>query len=522
MSQAAAQLSPEVLLEGRSISKSFGGIEVLHGVDIELRAGEVHALLGENGAGKSTLSKILCGFERPDAGELISAGSALSSRDWDPRNAERRGIVMIHQEFNLAEQLSIAENIFLGRELRRGPFLDHRTMTRQAGAYLRSLNCELDPRTLVSELSVADRQMVEIARTRVGNVRVLVLDEPTAVLTGAESEVLYELIRNLAREGVAVVFISHKLDEIQRLADRVSILRDGNLVGNFASGDLSREDMVRHMVGRDIDSLFPPVRPLPDDAATVLEVRELQVRGAPEPAGFDLRQGEVLGFFGLVGSGRTALLETVIGLCKPAADNRGSISLHGSTARIPDLCGARRLGIGYLTKDRAERGLLLDQNLCMNYSLYALPRFAGLLIRSKEESTAFAQAVEEFEIRCPSLEISAGKLSGGNQQKLLLAKFLAAEPRILIVDEPTRGIDIGTRNQIYLLLDSLAESGMTIILISSDITEIIGMCHRVAVMYRGSLAGTLAREEFSEREIMRYATGLKSRTGNAQMRQEGE
>ena len=519
MSQSTVQLSPEMLLEGRSISKSFGGIKVLHGIDIELRAGEVHALLGENGAGKSTLCKILCGFERPDAGELISAGSALCSRDWDPRKAERRGIVMIHQEFNLAEQLSIAENIFLGRELRRGPFLDYRTMTREAGAYLRSLNCELDPGTRVSELSVADRQMVEIARTRVGNVRVLVLDEPTAVLTGAESEVLYELIRKLAREGVAVVFISHKLDEIQRLADRVSILRDGNLVGNFAIGDLNREDMVRHMVGRDIDSLFPPVRPLPDDFVKVLEVRELQVRDAPEAVGFDLRQGEVLGFFGLVGSGRSSLLETVTGLRKPPVGSRGRITLNGREVDIPDPRSARDLGISYLTKDRAGRGLLLDQNLRMNFSLYALSRFAGALIRAKEEASAFKQAIDEFEIRCPSLEISVGKLSGGNQQKLLLAKFLAAEPRVLIVDEPTRGIDIGTRSQIYLLLDSLVQSGTTIILISSDITEIIGMCHRVAVMYRGSLAGTLDREEFSEREIMRYATGLKSRSGNSQMKQ---
>lgn len=498
----------------RQLRKSFGPVEVLHGIDLTLRGGEVHAILGENGAGKSTLVKILSGFEQRSAGELQLAerGGALRDIDrWNNAIAEQAGVVLIHQEFNLAEQLSVAENVFLGNEIRRTLFLDKRRMRQMTQDYLDILRSDIDPDTPVERLAVSAKQMVEIAKAQAKNARVLILDEPTAVLTQQESQVLFELIDRLRLAGVAIVFISHKLDEIEQIADVITVLRDGELVGSYPAADLSKDDMARLMVGRELSSLFPEMPGPSADAEVVLRVNDILPRGTASPSSFELREGEILGFSGLVGSGRSALFETVLGLRAASRANRGFVELRGDRVEFRRLADARSHGIAYLTKDRKGSGLLLEKGLSFNFSLYSLHKIARLLIDSRAEEAAFDKAIDTFDIRMKDRSIQAGNLSGGNQQKLLLAKILEAEPGIIVIDEPTRGIDIGTKSQIYHFISTLVATGHSLVLISSDITEIIGMSHRVAVMYRGEISGVLEGDEIEEHEIMRYATGLKSR-----------
>ena len=498
----------------KNLHKSFGPVEVLHGIDLTLRGGEVHAILGENGAGKSTLVKILSGFEALTEGELhISDGSGSSQRLtlWNNAIAEKAGVVLIHQEFNLAEQLTVAENIFLGNEINGRFFLDKKTMRIKAQEYLDVLRSDIDPDASVDRLPVSAKQMVEIAKAQAKNARVLVLDEPTAVLTQQESQVLFELIDRFRQDGVAIVFISHKLDEIKQIADVITVLRDGELVGSYSAADLSKDDMARLMVGRELSSLFPEMPKVPDASKVVLRVSDLLLQGNSEPSSFELRKGEVLGFSGLVGSGRTALMETVLGLRKSAKENTGSVELRGERVDFKQLSVARSKGVAYLTKDRKGSGLLLEKGLVFNFSLFSLHKISRLLIDTKQEDVAFKNAVETFDIRMKDRSIVAGNLSGGNQQKLLLAKILEAEPSVIIIDEPTRGIDIGTKSQIYHFIAELVASGHSLILISSDITEVIGLSHRVAVMYHSQISGVLEGDEIEEHEIMRYATGLKNK-----------
>lgn len=503
-----------ITLSVKDLRKSFGPVEVLHGIDLTLRGGQVHAILGENGAGKSTLVKILSGFEQPSAGELqIASSDGASQRvdSWNNETAEQAGIVLIHQEFNLAEQLSVAENIFLGREIRGRVFLDKKTMRGKAQEYLDILRCAIDPDTAVEKLPVSAKQMVEIAKAQAKNARVLVLDEPTAVLTQQESQVLFELIDRLRQNGVAIVFISHKLDEIEQIADVITVLRDGELIGSYPASELSKDDMVRLMVGRELSSLFPEMPGVPAAAEVVLRVSDMLLPGNTMPISFELRKGEVLGFSGLVGSGRTALMETVLGLRRAAKGSSGRVELRGKDVEFRQLSAARDKGVAYLTKDRKGSGLLLEKGLTFNFSLFSLHKISRLLIDTKLEEAAFEKAIDTFDIRMKDKSIAAGNLSGGNQQKLLLAKILEAEPSIIIIDEPTRGIDIGTKSQIYHFIAQLIASGHSLILISSDITEVIGLSHRVAVMYHGELSGVLEGDEIEEHEIMRYATGLRNK-----------
>ena len=348
----------------KNLRKSFGPVEVLHGIDLTLRGGEVHAILGENGAGKSTLVKILSGFEALTEGELyISDGSGSSQRLtlWNNAIAEQAGVVLIHQEFNLADQLTVAENIFLGNEINGRFFLDKKTMRIKAQEYLDVLRSDIDPDASVDQLSVSAKQMVEIAKAQAKNARVLVLDEPTAVLTQQESQVLFELIDRFRQDGVAIVFISHKLDQIKQIADVITVLRDGELVGSYSAADLSKNDMARLMVGRELSSLFPEIPKVPDASKVVLRVSDLLLQGNSEPSSFELRKGEVLGFSGLVGSGRTALMETVLGLRKSAKGNTGSVELRGERVDFKQLSVARSKGVAYLTKDRKGSGLLLKK-----------------------------------------------------------------------------------------------------------------------------------------------------------------
>ncbi len=495
------------------LRKSFGPVEVLHGIDLTLRGGEVHAILGENGAGKSTLVKILSGFERLSAGELLFGdgdGHIETIPHWDQERAPAAGEGLIPQEFNLAEQLTVAENIFLGNEISGRLFLDKKAMRIKAQEYLDTLRSDIDTDATVGDLAVSAKQMVEIAKAQAKNARVLILDEPTAVLTQQESQVLFELVDRFRQQGVAIVFISHKLDEIEQIADVITILRDGEMVGSYPAAALSKDDMARLMVGRELNSLFPELPQPPQDGEVVLRVRDLLLPGNPRPSSFDLRRGEILGFSGLVGSGRTALLETVLGLRRPARENEGYVEVRDERMQFRQLSQARSKGIGYLTKDRKGSGLLLEKGLSFNFSLFSLHKISRLLIDTKAETVAFEKAIETFDIRMKDKSIDAGNLSGGNQQKLLLAKILEAEPKVIIIDEPTRGIDIGTKSQIYHFIAQLVASGHSLILISSDITEVIGMSHRVAVMYQSEISGILEGDEIEEHEIMRYATGLKN------------
>ena len=334
----------------------------------------------------------------------------------------------------------------------------------------------------------------------------LILDEPTAVLTGKETKVLFELIRRLRAQGVAIIYISHKLEEIEEIADRITILRDGTLVGNYDANELTKDDMARLMVGRELSDLYPHILTPPEDAEIVLEVDNLKIPDVIFNASFSLKKGEILGFAGLVGAGRTALMEAIIGLTQNVS---GEVRVFGKPVAYKDLSEARDDGVAYLTKDRKEKGLLLTHGLCPNFSLFSLKKFSNLLINEAAERQAFVAASKVFDLRVGDMSVPAGSLSGGNQQKLLLAKVMEVAPQIVIIDEPTRGIDVGTKSQIYQFIKELAEAGRSVILISSEMTEIIGLSHRVAVMCNGTLSGILQGADLEEHEIMRYASGLK-------------
>ncbi|MBT2786046.1 MULTISPECIES: sugar ABC transporter ATP-binding protein [unclassified Halomonas] len=493
-----------MLLSARKLCRSFGENQVLFDVDLDLQAGEVHALLGENGAGKSTLVKILAGYLRPTSGEVLLDGKQQRYRS--SGEAEADGVVMIHQELALAEQLSAEENIFLGRELRRGPFLDRRAMREQSRAALEELETHVDPRARVKDLSTSDQQMVEIAKAITRDVRVLIMDEPTATLTEKEVKVLFELIARLRQRGVAILYISHKLREIEKIADRVTVLRDGHLVDSGPMAGRSKEELARLMVGREIHEMYPPRMHLAADAPVVLEARDMVVPGAVKQASFTLRRGEVLGFGGVVGAGRTALIEAVLGLRGKSA---GQVLRNGQPVLLKNLRDAVHQRIAYLTEDRKGKGLVLNMDLRSNVTLLNLRAHCHPLIDRRREEQAYQQAIQRFDIRLRTAARTAAELSGGNQQKLLLAKVMSIDPEVVIINEPTRGIDVGTKHQIYHFIHELTETGCSVILISSEMGELIGLSHRVAVMCAGVLTGMLEGEQINEHEIMQYASGIK-------------
>ena len=491
------------ILETKNLSKDFGPVRVLHDVSFSLQAGEVHALIGENGAGKSTLMKILSGYLPPSEGELRLFGEPVRFRN--SSEAESLGVVLIHQEFNLADDLTVEENIFLGRERRRGLFLDRRAMVGAAREVLEELRTPVNPRARVRDLSVSQKQMVEIAKAVSRSVRLLIMDEPTDVLTGRETEVLFDLIRRLQKNGVTVVYISHKLGEVSAVADRVTVLRDGHLITTRPAAELSQDEMASLMVGRELSDMYPPKRPV-ETEEVVFSAKNVTVPGHVETASFELRKGEILGFAGLVGAGRTELFEGLLGL-RPRSS--GTVTRNGRPVDIKNLRDATALGIAYLSEDRKGKGLLTSMRLRPNVTLLALRKYAHPLIDYKQETAALEKAVDEFDIRVPRLDTRADTLSGGNQQKLVLAKIMDVDPDIIILDEPTRGIDVGTKRQIYLFIQTLTESGKSCIVISSELPELIGLCHRVVVMLSGRVSGILEGRDINEDEIVRYATGLK-------------
>ncbi|GED21582.1 ABC transporter ATP-binding protein [Halomonas halmophila] len=491
-------------LSARRICRSFGPNQVLFDIDLDLYPGEVHALLGENGAGKSTLVRILAGYLSPTRGDVCLDGEVRHYRG--SGEAEADGVVMIHQELALAEQLSVEENIFLGRELRRGPFLDHHAMRERASETLAELETWVDPQTRVKDLGTSDQQMVEIAKAITRDVRVLIMDEPTAALTEHEVSVLFALIERLRQRGVAILYISHKLREIEQIADRVTVLRDGQLIDNGRMAGRSKEELARLMVGREIHDMYPERSVLASDAPVVLEARDIVVPGAVHGASFTLRRGEVLGFGGVVGAGRTALIEASLGL---RARRQGQVLRNGQPVVLRNLRDAVNQRIAYLTEDRKGKGLVLNMGLRPNLTLLNLRAYCHPLIDRRREDQAFQEAIERFDIRLRTQADTAAELSGGNQQKLMLAKVMTIDPEIVIINEPTRGIDVGTKHQIYHFVRELTDAGCSVILISSEMSELIGLSHRVAVMCAGVLTGVLEGEQINEQEIIQYASGIK-------------
>jgi ribose transport system ATP-binding protein len=482
------------------ITKDFGPIRVLHGVSFELQPGRIYGLLGENGAGKSTLMKILSGYEAATGGELFIDGRPC--RFAGSRDAEGAGVVLIHQEFNLADDLTIAQNIFLGRELRRGWWLDDAGMREAARRVLGQVGLSVDPGRRVGELIVAEKQLVEIAKALARRARLLVMDEPTATLTPAETQRLFALIDQLKAAGVTVLYISHKLEEVERITDEVLVMRDGRLVAREPTAGLSRQRMANLMVGRELSDMFPPRHPA-GAAEPLLRVSEASVPGWAHKVSFEVRPGEILGFAGLVGAGRTELFEGLLGL-RPLSG--GEVTMSGRPVRFRNPREAARHGVTYLSEDRKGKGLHVTLPLYQNLTLMDLARHTRPLLDAASEQAALARAVAEFGIRGDP-HSRASSLSGGNQQKLAIAKVLQPDPRVVVLDEPTRGVDVGAKRDIYFLIQRLADEGRGVVVISSELMELIGLCHRVAVMRAGTLQATLDADHLTEEELIAHATG---------------
>ncbi|MGC9003172.1 MAG: sugar ABC transporter ATP-binding protein [bacterium] len=490
------------VLEMKGITKQFPGVLALDNVNFEVERGEVHALVGENGAGKSTLLKILAGALTMDKGEILINGKPI--RFHSPLDAIQAGIAVIYQEFNLVPYLSAGENIFLGREPRRfNGFVDFKKLHSDAQRILDRIGANFSSRTLVSQLSVAQQQMTEIAKALSQNAQIIAMDEPTSALTDREVAHLFDIIKSLKEEGVAIIFVSHRLEEIFQIAERITVLRDGKYVGTKRIEETNRDEVIAMMVGREIKEKIPK-RPA-KIGEEILRVEGLTREGVFRDISFTLHKGEVLGLAGLVGAGRTEIARAIFG-----ADpiDRGKIYLEGKEVRIRSPQDAIKLGIGLLTEDRKRYGLVLPMTVRENTTLANLVEVAmrGFINFSKERGVA-RRLVEDLDIRTPSIEQIARNLSGGNQQKLVLAKWLFTKCKVLIFDEPTRGIDVGAKVEIYELMNQLAEKGVGIIMISSELPEILGMSDRILVIHEGRITGELRREEATQERVMHLATG---------------
>lgn len=493
-----------VTLRAEGLGKAYGPITVLSDVTLDVRAGEVHAIIGENGAGKSTLMKLLSGHAPPTEGYIAMAGHRSDFAD--AVEAEAAGVVLVHQEILLAPDLTVAQNLFLGRELGRGPMVDDRAMDRRTVEVLSRIGASAHPRDLLSDLPLAQRQLVQIARALLEDRKVVILDEPTAVLPSDEVAALIDIVRDLRDHGVAVLYISHRLEEVEALADRVTVLRDGKMIGTWLAKGLSQREMAELMVGRELSMLYPKKRGL-SDKPPVLEVEGLSVDDGRAEASFVVRPSEVLGIGGMIGSGRTELFEGLMGL-RPSVVMR--VALHGTPVAHRDVRTLMVGGLVYLTEDRKGRGLLLDKPLAQNVTLQALDEInPGAVLNRPREADALQKSVDDYDIRVGSLDLEAGQLSGGNQQKLLLAKVMMTDPSIVVIDEPTRGIDIGNKGQIYQFIDELVRQDKACVVISSELQELVGLSDRVLVMRSGRIVTELTGEDITEQNVV-YAAASGS------------
>jgi ribose transport system ATP-binding protein len=491
------------ILEMRQITKRFPGVLALDAVDLSVYPGEVVALAGENGAGKSTLMKILGGVYKPDGGEILINGVETAIRSVADATANYIGFV--HQELNVLDNLTVAENVYLGREpLKMGFLIDRGKLNSDTEVYLKRLGLNVPGKTPLRELSIARQQMVEIAKALSLNARIVIMDEPTSSLTLTETERLLEVIKDLRSQGVSIIYISHRLGEIKEIADRVVVLRDGKNAGTLERNEIDHDRIVKLMVGRDIEKFYKP--PSTTEALPFAEIRNLKTRRYPaSPISFDVRKGEILGFAGLVGAGRSEAAQAIFGVDGAIS---ADISLNGKKVNISSARDAIANGIYLVPEDRRTAGLIVDFPIRENITLPALSRYtsAGLVNREMESSKA-KEMCEKLNVKMPSTETKAANLSGGNQQKVVLAKWLSLDPKLLIFDEPTRGIDVGAKAEIYQLMRDLAAKGVAIMMISSDMEEVLGESDRIAVMHEGRIRGVLDRDEASEEAIMKLAVG---------------
>ncbi len=492
-------------LHMQSISKSFPGVKALQDVTFELAKGEIHALVGENGAGKSTLMKILTGAYVGDSGEITLDGKPVVINS--PGDAQALGISMIHQELSLIPYLTVGQNIYLGREPRGWlpGTIAWPTLYREAQALLDRLNVDVDAKDLVEGLSIAQQQMVEVAKALSLNADIIAMDEPTSSLTDRETDVLFRVMGDLRDQGVALIFISHRLDEVFAITDRVTVLRDGQWIATLPTAELDEEKIVSMMVGRDLGELYPK-----KSGATqgdVLTVTDLADGDELRGVSFTLRRGEVLGIAGLVGAGRTALAETLFGVRRATA---GEIRMDGKPVRIKSPGDAMKLGLGLVPEDRKQQGLFLNMAVRENVTMSAMHQVTRLgFVNAKQADSMAKTYVKRLDIRTPGITQRVGNLSGGNQQKVVIARWLTLQPKVLMLDEPTRGIDVGAKAEIHGLMDQLAQQGVGVLMISSELPEVLGVADRILVMHEGRITGEFSRDEATQDAIMRAATGMK-------------
>ena len=496
-----------VILEMKDIKKSFYGTEVLHGVSLQLRRGEVLGLVGENGAGKSTLMNVLLGLHQPDEGTITFKGQVIKCKS--PADALNIGIAMIHQELRLIPSMTVSENIWLGRECKfcykHNPVINMGAQKAATRALLEELGIDIEPGTRVSNLNVANMQLVEIARAVSYNADIIIMDEPTSALASHEIELLYKIIEKLTASGVSIIFISHKLHEIFYLCHRVLALRDGNYIGLKDTGDLDTDQLIRMIVGREMKDLYPKSGGN-EFGSTILEVKNLTKKGVFNDISFSVKKGEILGFSGLMGAGRTEILNAVFGI-DPA--DSGQIFIDGKEVRIKSPADALKHGLGMVTEDRLRRGLLHKLSVKVNISLAYLPSICSKLkmIRKQKEIEDCRGEIQRLSVKTEGMNTPISSLSGGNQQKCIIGRWLLTNPRVLFLDEPTRGIDVGSKAEIYRLIDQLAKEGMAIVMVSSELPEIIGMSDRVLIVRQGMTVAEFMRDELDQETMMKHAFG---------------
>lgn len=492
----------EVILTMKGIDKSFPGVHALDHVDLEVRRGEVHALMGENGAGKSTLMKVLTGIYTKDSGVITFEGKEVEFHN--TREAQEAGIVIVHQELNMLGHLTVAQNIFIGREFKKGISIDDKRMNEEAAKLFRRLNIDIDPRETMSNLTVGKQQMCEIAKAISHEAKVIVFDEPSAALTEAEIEELFKIIRDLREQQLGIIYISHRMDEIKVITDRVTVMRDGAYVGTLITEQCTKNDIINMMVGRVIYEDPKTKNMTPEGAPVVLRVENLNAGKMVQNVSFQLHKGEILGFSGLMGAGRTETARAIFG-----ADPKqsGDIYVNGEKVVINNPEDAVKHGIGYLSEDRKRFGIVVQKTIAENTTLATLKEFLnGIFINKKKENRVAQEYVDSLATKTPGVDQLVVNLSGGNQQKVVIAKWLARNSDILIFDEPTRGIDVGAKNEIYKLMNKLASEGKAIIMISSEMTEILRMSDRIVVMCEGKITGELDIAEATQEKIMNLAT----------------
>jgi ABC-type sugar transport system ATPase subunit len=491
-------------LELRDIVKTFPGVVALNGINFELKSGEIHAICGENGAGKSTLMKVVCGVHKPDSGEMIVNGQVASFSN--PLEAYRAGVSIIFQETSLFEEMTVRDNLFLGHELTKKagliPVLDYRKMSAEAEKIFERLNCDISLDAQIKTLGMAQKQMVEIAKALTFDANIIIFDEPTASLTQREVTALFNIIRSLKESNFGIVYISHRIEEIFELCDRVTVLRDGTYISTKNTAETNKDELVADMVGRQMNEYYPKNET--EIGGEVFRVEHLYDQGFLSDISFNVRRGEILGFAGLAGAGRTELMEALCGFTKKVA---GDVYLEGKRISIPNYKTALKYGIAYISEDRGKYGLIVDMDIRKNITLPQLRQYSKVLgyIDKKREDAVGEKYIRDVDIKAPDAAFLVNNLSGGNQQKVSVSKALALEPKLMILDEPTRGVDVNAKAEIHKIISELTAHGLTIIMISSELPELIGMCDRIYVMKEGSIAGVFDRADVTQEKILKLA-----------------